>query len=83
MYNTVEKIKLQAREQILHNFVKILEEFPQYSIAQHFCHILRKKNENIETYFWSDELLLKKFEHYLDELRNDLALDKNLPKEEY
>ena len=83
MYNNTEKIKLQAREQILHNFVKILEEFPQYTISQHFCHILRKKSENIETYFWADELLLKKFEHYLDELRNDLALDKDLPKEEY
>lgn len=83
IYNNLEKSKLQSREQILHNFITILEEFPQYSISQHMCHILRKKGESVETYFWKDDLLLKKFEHYLDELRNDLAQDRNLPKEEY
>lgn len=67
------KERIQAEQQIFHLLLNIVEMFPQYSITQHLTHILRKKNELKDVYDWSDELLLKKFEDYYDELKNDLV----------
>lgn len=67
------KESIQHQQQILHLLVNIAEMYPQYTLAQHFAHVLRRKSERQEPYFWSDDLLLKKFEDYYDELKNDLA----------
>lgn len=80
--NQLEKRRVQAREQILHNFAQILDMFPQYGTASHLVHILRRKNDPEENYYWSDEKFLKKIEHYLDELKNELLMDKETIKED-
>ena len=69
--------KIRYQKQFLYNIAQIIEIFPQYSITQHIWHILRRKNESKEAYFWSDELLLKKTEQYYDELKQDLLLNRN------
>lgn len=74
--NNLDKRNTQIREQIFHNFVQILESFPQYKITQHLWHILRKKEDSKDPYFWTDEELLKKFEKYYDELVEDLSTEK-------
>lgn len=76
MTQITDKMRAQAREQILYNIVQIIETFPQYTIAQHLLHILRKKLDPIEPYFWSDGELLKKFELYFDELLEDLKIQR-------
>lgn len=73
MINTEERAKKQAKEQIFHNMVQIIDSFPQYSIAQHFYHLLRKKGDPKDPYFWTDQEFLKKIEHYYDELNNELV----------
>ena len=73
MDKVIKKKDAQVREQIFHNFVNILDLFPQYTIAQHLSHILRKKDDIKAPYFWSNEELLKKFEKYHDELNNELV----------
>ena len=67
------KNQIQVEQQVLFNLAKIIEAFPQYSIAQHLSHFLRKKKETKDVYFWSDELILKKVEEYYDELKTDLV----------
>jgi hypothetical protein len=64
------KQKIQTKQQIFHNFVEIVELFPQYTISQHILHVMRPQTGS---YQWSDEELLKKFEKYRDELENDLT----------
>lgn len=76
MLNSEEKKSVQSKEQIFYNFVQILQNFPQYKIAQHLLHILRKKGDSEDPYYWSDEKLLKKFEHYNDELVSELVVSK-------
>ena len=73
MDKVIKKKDAQVREQIFHNFVNILDLFPQYTISQHLSHILRKKDDAKASYFWNNEELLKKFEKYHDELSNELA----------
>lgn len=73
-FNKKDKRKIQIEQQVFHILVDIVELYPQYTLSQHLCHILRKKNESKESYFWSDELLLKKLEDYYDELRQDLSI---------
>lgn len=80
--NFSEKKRNQSKEQILYNIVQILETFPQYNISQHLIHILRRKGDPIEPYFWTDEELLKKLEHYYDELTSELIANKKELKEE-
>jgi len=69
----VDKRRKQLEELILYNFVKIVQEYPQYSVAQHLCHVLRKKGKPIEAYHWTNETLLKHFEDYKDELDRELT----------
>lgn len=75
------KNQVQVEQQILYNLAQVVEAFPQYTTAQHLLHILRRKKEVKESYDWSDELLLSKFEAYYDELKTDLV--NNQPDEEY
>ena len=79
--NEETKKDTQAQEQIFYNFVQILQTFPQYTIAQHIVHIMRRKGD-IDPYFWTNENLLKKFEKYYDELNNDLLISKEEEKVE-
>lgn len=72
--NIKTKQQVQVEQQILYNLSQIVEVFPQYTLAQHMAHFLRRKNEKKESYEWSDELLLKKIEAYHDELKRDLLL---------
>ena len=72
MDKVIKKKDAQVREQIFHNFVNILDLFPQNTISQHLLHILRKKDDVKSPYFWSNEELLKKFEKYHDELNTEL-----------
>lgn len=67
-----DKKKIQTEQQIFHLMINIVEMYPQYTLSQHLCHALRKKEDVQEAYFWSDEKLLKRFEDYYDELRQDL-----------
>lgn len=79
--NRVNINKVRNQKQFLYIIAQIVEIFPQYTISQHIWHILRKKNEAKEAYFWSDDLLLKKTEQYYDELKEDLILNKNIEEE--
>lgn len=67
------KSKIQTQQQFIYTLANAIEMYPQYTIAQHLLHFLRKKNEPKEPYSWEDELLLKKVEDYYDELNSDLA----------
>lgn len=71
------KQKIQTKQQIFHNFVEIVELFPQYSIVQHMVHVLRPQTG---CYTWTDDELLRKFEKYRDELENELI--DNIKEEE-
>lgn len=62
--------QIQIKSQIIHNFVEIVELFPQYTLTQHMVHILRPQTG---CYQWSDGELLKKIEKYRDELENELV----------
>ena len=64
---------IQEEQQILYLLAQIVEAFPQYTIAQHLAHITRKKSELLESYHWSNPLLLKKFEGYYNELNQELS----------
>lgn len=64
------KQRIQTKQQIFHNFVEIVELYPQYSIVQHMVHVMRPQTGS---YQWSDEELLRKFEKYRDELENELV----------
>lgn len=72
-FSRKDKRKIQVEQQVFHILLDIVELYPQYSLSQHLCHILRKKEDSKEAYFWSDEILLKKFEDYYDELKQDLS----------
>jgi hypothetical protein len=67
------KYDVRLQKHILYLLTQSLELFPQYTIAQHLCHILRKKGDVKEPYFWDDLTLLKKVEHYYDELQTELV----------
>lgn len=68
-----DKQRKQAEEQIFYNLMKIVQEFPQYSMSQHLAHILRSKGKAEPFYFWNNDTLLKHFEDYRDELNEELA----------
>lgn len=71
MIKTKEDVQLEKR--FLFNLSNILESFPQYTISQHLCHLLRKKSDSKEAYFWTDEDITRKIEKYYDELLEDLS----------
>jgi triphosphoribosyl-dephospho-CoA synthetase len=73
MPKPIDKRKKAIEEQVFYNLLQIVQSFPQYTIAQHLAHVLRKKQELEEFYYWNDEKLLKKFEEYRDELDRELA----------
>lgn len=74
----MEKTKdlIRIEQQFLYTLAQVIESFPQYSIAQHLIHFLRKKSEAKEAYFWTPEKALQKLESYYDELKTDLLNDK-------
>lgn len=65
---------LKIYKQIFYYLVNIAEVYPQYTLAQHFVHIMRKKEDSQDPYFWNNEKLLSKIEAYYDELKQDLSL---------
>jgi hypothetical protein len=69
----IDKRKKQIEEQVFYNIMKVVEQYPQYTMAQHMLHVLRRKGDVQDTYFWPDEKLLKKFEDYKDELDQELT----------
>lgn len=68
----VDREKKATEEQVFYNLMRIVQEYPQYSIAQHLWHVLRTKGEGEGPYHWTDKTLLKKFEDYKDELDQEL-----------
>ena len=68
--NKKDRKKLQTEQQVFHILLNIVETSPQYTFTQHLLHMLRKKNEKQDAYFWDDDLLLKKIQSYYDELIN-------------
>jgi hypothetical protein len=68
------KEQVQIEQQVLYNLVQIIQDFDQYSLSKHLLHILRKKQDDEDPYFWSDEKLLKKIEKYFDELNTELLV---------
>lgn len=73
MNNIADKHTMQIKQLIFHNIMQIVEQFPQYTVAQHLYFILRRKGDKEEIYNWSDGKVLKKFEDYKDELETELA----------
>lgn len=67
------KQQIQTEQQFLFTLSKIVESFPQYSIAQHMVHFQRRKGEGKELYEWKDDFFLQKIEEYYDELKGDLS----------
>lgn len=65
---------LKTYKQIFYYLVNVAEMYPQYTIAQHFSHIMRKKDDLQDPYFWSNQKMLSKIEGYYEELNNDLHL---------
>jgi len=74
-----DKEEMQVKQLIFHNLMQIVEQFPQYTVAQHLYFILRRKGDKEEIYNWPDKKVLKKFEDYKDELETELA---NTPTED-
>lgn len=70
--NTRTKAQIQIEQQFLYNLAQIIEAFPQYKIAEHLGHFLRKKGEKQEFYYWSNDLILQKLEEYYTELKETL-----------
>lgn len=68
-----DKSRVAIEQQFLYILSKIVETFPQYSISQHLAHVLRRKTETQQPYFWNDELSLRRIEEYYDELSTELA----------
>lgn len=75
MSHPFDKRRKQLEEQIFYNLVQIVQLYPQYTLAQHLAHVLRRKDSGEQFYFWSDEQLLKKFEDYKDELDKELKTE--------
>lgn len=68
----MENLKVKAQ------FFKILADvttlYPQYTLAQHFTHIMRvpdKDGGSKKVYHLTDAEMLKKIEKYQDELMNE------------
>lgn len=68
-----DKSKVQIEQQFIYLVMNIIEGYPQYSLPQHLCHVLRKKTDDEESYHWSDEKFLKKVEDYYDELNQEFS----------
>lgn len=67
-----DKKNMQTTQQIFHILLELIELYPNYTITQHLSGILRKKKSGVaESYFWSNEQLLKRVENYKHELEND------------
>lgn len=67
-----DKKNMQTTQQIFHILLELTELYPQYTITQHLAGILRKKKSGVaESYFWSNEQLLKRIESYKQELENN------------
>lgn len=67
----VDKDKMIITQQVIHNIMEIVELYPQYSISQHLNTILRRKNSKKESFFWSNEELLKRIEQHKTELEGE------------
>lgn len=72
----MENLKTKAQ------FFKVLADVttlhPQYSLAQHFTHIMRhseKEGGTKKLYHFTDQEMLKKVEKYYDELNNEVDGD--------
>lgn len=74
-----DKSRVQIEQQFIYLIMNIIENYPQYSINQHLCHILRKKSDPQQSYYWTEENFLKKVEDYYDELNSEFS---NPPSEE-
>lgn len=68
-----DKRKKQIEEQVFYTFMQIVQQYPQYTLAQHITHFLREKGDFENHYNWSNEKLLKKIELYKDELDQELS----------
>lgn len=75
--NVKTKNQVQVEQQILHMLAQVIEAFPQYTVSQHLLHVLRKKTDTKEPYFWSEELLLRKLEEYNEELVSEFFIDRD------
>ena len=74
MSKPIDKKKKQVEEQIFYHLMQIVQNYPQYNVAQHLAHILRKRGDAEEAYYWDDEKLLRRFEDYHDELDRELNI---------
>lgn len=75
----IDKKKKATEEQVFYNFMQVVQLYQQYTIAQHLGHILRKKKDSEQSYYWDNDKLLKKIEDYKDELDMELStFDKTL-----
>lgn len=75
------KQQVQVEQEFLYNLARVLETFPQYTIAQHVVHFTRRLGLKQELYEWSDDLLLQRLEAYNDELSNTLITNEPLEYE--
>jgi len=70
----IDKKRKATEEQVFYNFMQVVQSYQQYTIAQHLAHILRKKKDSEESYYWDNDKLLKKIEDYKDELDSELSI---------
>lgn len=71
MVKTKDQIRLE--QQIIYNINRVVETFPEYTVAQHLFHFLRKKSDIKDPYDWDNMKLLSKIESYYSELIQDLS----------
>lgn len=63
------KEETQLRQQFFHNFMEVVDMYPQYSIAQHMAGFLRRKSTDGPDFFhWDNKELLNRMEQYKQEL---------------
>jgi hypothetical protein len=56
---------------VFRELAEAVELFPDYSIVQHICHVIRKKGAGKDPYFLSDNDLLTRLETYVRELKEE------------
>ena len=62
----------QLRQQFFHNFMEVVDMYPQYPIAQHMAAFLRRKSDSGPEFFhWSNKDLLNRLEQYKQELEGE------------
>lgn len=61
------------QKEIIRNIGELMVIYPQYTASQHLVHFLRSLGDQEKAYHWNDQKLLKRIEHYREELANEMS----------